>query len=758
MPATAGDQQGDGTQPAGTDKPSGETPAVEAPGAAPPDPQEQPESFAVGSGKEAADATSRSGQGSARHRFLQEADRLLVEGDVIDSGTKNVFNLPGAGRPRLREIPHEHKKLITQAYICPPDFGNIEASYTRAHQAVILRGPEGYGKLATAIRLLINGGATQIFRLDDSISMSRLQDAVETDLRGRARIEKDSGFILTNPLDFENLRSSALQQLEEPLSRAGTRLIITTSDAVLGPDNELLDYVIDHLSRPVAQDVVTSHLRFLLGPESADSELSRPEINKLIAAVLSPDLSCKKAADLADAIAGEIFLATDALDVDIGRIRAQVSRRNSEDFEIWFHALGDTRTTIFAIALGVLNGLAYDIVVRAAKQLYEIIDNSPDVILAATEGWWPEAPSPFRSSRRRLVSRIRAQVARTEIAGQYGTSLADAIEYQDLGYALSVIIHAWSNYQIQDAMLQWLEDLTDDELEQVRIFAGRALGVLATQSFDYLASKVFVPWARSSQPHRRAAVAYALRFVVADSKLRQNVKRLVTSWYSNRDSPLAQATAARSYGLAIGSLDPIAAVEALDRLSAVDDIRVVISVGDAIVDLLGDASDDLTAPAADDLAQFVVHRLRDALAQPDRTAMAQLVFLILADGLYTQVSGDGSARFASWPFLLWLGQRIRTAGDALAELWRYVLNDARFPEEGEQIMARWASAAESDPDIRDAFVRLVSAMVRGHERTRIIVRRHAEAWLSIENLRPVPLVGQELLAITEAEGTCNGRS
>jgi hypothetical protein len=260
-----------------------------------------------------------------------------------------------------------------------------------------------------------------------------------------------------------------------------------------------------------------------------------------------------------------------------------------------------------------------------------------------------------------------------------------------------------------------------------------------------------VPWARSTKPRRRDAVAYALRFVAANAGLQANVRRLVSGWYADRGSPPAQATAARAWGLALGAADPFAAVEALERLSAVDDIRVTIAIGDSIVDLLGDASDDLAGPQTDDLARFVLARLLETLSLPGRAAMAQLVFLILADGLDTEVNAGDGGTGTMWPFLLRLSDRVPATRTALVQLWRHVLNDARFPDQAQQVLTRWASAAEAEPAMRTAFLRLARAVVRGDERTQMIVGRIAATLTSEDNLRPLPLAGAGLQTVLDAE-------
>ena len=61
-----------------------------------------------------------------------------------------------------------------------------------------------------------------------------------------------------------------------------------------------------------------------------------------------------------------------------------------------------------------------------------------------------------------------------------GHSITETVEYQDPDYAIKVIRRAWSDYEVQDALIGWLGQLAKDATEQVRIWAGIALGRLAT--------------------------------------------------------------------------------------------------------------------------------------------------------------------------------------------------------------------------------------------------------------------------------------
>ena len=231
-----------------------------------------------------------------------------------------------------------------------------------------------------------------------------------------------------------------------------------------------------------------------------------------------------------------------------------------------------------------------------------------------------------------------------------------------------------------------------------------ALGLLATRSFDYLCSSVLAPWSGSEKAHQRLAVAYALRVISTDPRLRENARSMVSGWSAGKDNPLRQATAARAYGLASGLGSATAAFEALERLSAVDDIRVAIAIGDSTADLLETGTDDF--------ACTVLARLADAARVRDRNATVQLVFLILADSLVSRAPAAGGSRPVSWPYLLRLATRLSGGRTPAVALWQRVIKEALFHEEAEQVMTRWAGFAEREPEIREAFLRLARAIAR----------------------------------------------
>ena len=703
--------------------------------------QPQPEDHGVGSGEAAAEATSRPGQGSLRNEYLREAERLTIEGDAVGRD-KNIFLIGGAQRVRLRRLSGRHIDLVRDTFVPPDGFDDIRAGFEK-NRAVILRGPTGYGKQAIAIRMLVDLSPGPLFHLDSSVDLAQLAELMETDLTGRDRIEQGAGFLLNQPSNFAGLYGSVLQNLDEALDRADARLVLTIDSGAPVPDQDLFDYIVNVDATPKYKQIVESHLRLRLPDDEAGVLLSRTDVQEVIGGRLATDASCKLAADLADAIAAEADASDDEDRLDIEKIRTWNEQRGAESFDTWFAGLGDTRTRSFAVALAVLNGLPYDAVAQAARALYRAFDRPPYMVMASAEDVRPEGLRPFRMSRREWLQKLRARITETEIQGVYGHSVTETVEYRDPGYAIKVIRWAWSDYEVQDALLAWLGQLADDISEQVRIFAGTVLGRLAIWSFDFLCYKVLGPWANGRIKGQREAVAYALRVVAADPRLRANVRQLVSGWYANDGRPFAQATAARVWGVAYGPIDPVGAFEQLARLSEVGDIRVATAIGDSVADLLETGSDEF--------AYSVLSRLADFIREPERSATVQLVFLILADGLIYREQAASADEPVSWPTLLRLTTRLADVRSAIVRLWQYVLNEALFYEEAEQVMTRWAATAEATVVVREAYLRLARAIARSDQRSLLILERYCAQWASPGNFSPLPEVSAALQTVLTAE-------
>jgi hypothetical protein len=696
----------------------------------------------VGSGGEAAAATSRIGGSFQRREIARAAERLNIEGDSVGRD-KNVYLIGGKERARLRYLSAQLTEPVQQAFVEPDGYPDVLSKFEK-RRAIILRGPAGYGKQGTAIRLLIDLRATPLFHLDRKVDLTRLAEWIETDLRGRERIEQGAGFVLIQPASFTSLYASVLQGLDEALDLAQARLVITVDSDVPVPDQDLFGYVVDLTAVPDFPAVTAAHLKYRVGAALSGELLARDDVTTEISQHLATGPSCRVASDLAEAIAEEADRTGSAVAFDVARIEAWKSRRGAEDFDTWFAGLGDTRSRSFAIALAVLDGLPYDSVSKAARALYRGFDTPAYMVMSSPEDPPPEGQRPFLVPRREWLHRLRARISETEVRGLYGLSYAEAVQYRDPRYAIQVKRRAFSDFEAQDKVLNWLSALTQDASEEVQIFAANALGKVTAGSFDYLSRNFLALWAGSNNPSQRDAVAYALKSVLdADPRLAENVRLMVAGWYANGDNPNEQATAARVHGVAYGPVDPVRAFKALERLTVINNTRVAIAVGDSVADLLAGATDEFTCN--------VLRALAEAVRDPERSPATQLVFLILAAPLDKEVSAAERGRAVSWPLLLHLMERLAAARPPIVSLWRFVLNDGLLPGQAEYVMTRWAAAAEGDPRMRQMFLRTARAIADGDQRSGLILSRYAAKWVSKDNLLPLPDVSTALQSILAAE-------
>lgn len=740
-----------GQAPAGPDSESA------ASGSGPDGGADQQAGGAAGPGESAARATASPGQGSLRYGILRDADRQTIGGDQIFGDKK--YYLGGAGTiGRPSPLPSHLVEAVRNLFVRPADWDDVCAR-TSDRAVVILTGSAGWGKQGAAIRLLLATPARQLLQLDEDIEFSQLATQIQDGIDDYAGHDVSVGFLLDRPKRIRTLTGSALQRVEEVLRRAGAQLVLTIGSDVSQPDPDLSRFVVDLRGGPDLTRVVASYLARDIGDDQSVARLDEPAIRQFVAENLADDPSCSKAVALAAELATEHRRCADeGCEFDLGRVEKNLSRRGALDHERWFAGLPDTRSRCLAISLAVLSGLSYESVAGGARALLARFRSAAlsQLVTSSGDDIAPEGMRPFLVGRREWLQMLRARAEPAEVRGTYGTSRSMIVEFEDAGLAKKVLEHAWSGFDVQDNLLRWLCDLAEDESEQVRIHAGLALGQLAVWSFEYLCASVLAPWATSSidEPLRRAAVAYALHRVVrSEPRLRRQVQLLVAGWYASREYPYGQATAARAYGLALGAIDPLAAIAALTRLLIVDDIDVAIDVGRGLSDLLAPAADQAESSEASDVGGRVraaLAELTAAMADRERASAAQAAFLVVASEHISYVGGQDSAD-VEWPTLLLLTLRMADIRGPVVALWRHVLDASVFHQAAEQVMTGWAFYAEANADVRAAFLRLARAVVRGHPRCRFILNRYADLWVAAENLRPLPGVGNALAALLAAE-------
>lgn len=740
---------GGGPEAGGGQQPS--PPAEQAsPGAAPTaGATEQPalDADLIGSGGDATAATSRHGEGTIRNDALRQAARN-VNGDLV--GNKYVFLHGGAGGTvTLRLMAPSLLECAASAFAFPPGWEELLVAQAKS-RILVLRGRVGHGKTAAAIRLLLGRDADPIYHVSgtDLANLAealQARDADEGADRGQLR---GAGFVLDDPAEFAALQAGVLRGIEAALHGAQAHLVIAVGSAEPIRDQALLDFTVDLAGFPDRREVLLAHLGRVLEQEHAAELLGRIEIGKLVDAHLTEDTPCSGIVSLAVALADDELAGA----ADPDRVRERLSQRGSADFEAWFAQLPDAESRCHAVALAVLGGASQETVTRAARSLYQRLVPRGDLVLASSANDESAVRDPFRRTQGALFSLLRARTRADTVRGPYGPSPIRAVEYRDPAYPSAVLRHVWTQYAIQEDLLEWLAELVDDSSYQVRVLAGSALGGLSLLSFEYLREQILGPWASSPQPTQREAVAYALRVAADDRDLLPCIRGMTAWWYANADDRAAQATAARVHGLSQVSRDPVAAVDALVRLLVVDNLPLALAIGNALTDLLVDGSTELAA--------YVLAKLAAAARERRTAPAAELVFLLLnvqisIDHAPRAAAADGAAPGpgVSWPFLLSLAGARPDVRDHVIRLWQAVLESALFHREAEQVLSAWAGWAQNDTALGDAFLRLVRAVAYSHPHSARVLRKLADDWVDPEKLAPLREISAALRHVLPKEGT-----
>ncbi|WP_108990654.1 hypothetical protein [Streptomyces coelicoflavus] len=685
---------------------------------------EQPTS---GPGAESYLATAALGVGTQRRGLLRDAV-ANVEGDMV-GGDKFVVLLGGQKR-KLRVLSPLIVERVRFAYCVPADLPDVRDALTR-QRFLILRGAEGHGKSAMAVRLLLGACDGTLYHLDSDVDLASLAEQLENE---GGTVEPGAGFLLDSPDDIARLGRETYDKVQGALSQAGAWLVVTVPEGELA-DGELLTGVRDLTTAPPPADVVRAHLRWRLGERAAERLLGRDDVRDVVDELLGAAPACRQAGDLAAALCEQYDLDGR---IDPDRLREHRARWEAEDFEIWAESLPDAATRSFALALAVLNGCPQEDIAQAARSLRgRLEDDGPYVRAPGPDGRVTRSKDLFEMPRRRLLRRLRAQ-EQDRPGGEPGRVL----EYRDPDYARRVVLHAWTQYEIQGEILDWLEELVVHPAEQVRVYAAvSGLGVLATASYGYVERRVLKPWARGESAWRRMAVAYALTVAGEDAWVREKAAELVNGWYAD-ESPWGRATAARVLGL---GLWPERAVEEIARLFKVVDATVAVAAGCALADLVA---------FEPDRAGSVLAMLRARAGEHRSGRAAVLAFLIVAAQVVVETKDledvDQGARVPEWPTLLHLAHRRHELRDPFVRLWRAALHEPDFHDEAEQVVGNWAKLAERDSELREMFRLMVGAIADGDVRAGRVLRMCADSWIHPDRIVPLPLTAGIVHATLDA--------
>ncbi|MET8574259.1 HEAT repeat domain-containing protein [Streptomyces sp. NPDC005012] len=664
----------------------------------------------------AQEATSRLGEGSQRRARLRQA-AANVAGDVV-GGDKYVVLL-GGRRQSLSLLSPLVVEQVRSAYVDHGERAQEEARDALAdHRLLILRGCPGLGKSAMAVRLLLGRcEASAVYHLDSAVDFSSLAEQLEDD---EGQVETGAGFLLDRPQDITGLDRQTYERVRGALSRARAWMVVTVAEG--DPvDGEILACVreVAEETAPPPFQVVEAHVRRLLPGRTSERVLGVDGLEETVHDLLGGLPACRQAGELAAELCRQF---EEQGQVDLDRLREHRVRLEAEDFEVWAEGLPDTAARSFALALAVLNGLPREDIAEAARKLRERLeDTTPYVRGTGPDGRIVSSRDPFATPRRRQLARLRA----TECEKPDGEP-GRCLEYKDPGYPRRIILHAWTQYEIQGELLSWLTELAEHPSEDVRAYAATSLGVLATDSYRHVRRRVLSPWAASDNPVHREAVACALAVACGDGWVQAEVTDLLTDWYADDDARL-RATSVRVHGLTALTDDQVGQIV---PVLAVDDIRLAVAAGYALADLLA---------VDQDVAGHLLHHLRLAAERAASRHCALLAFLIVASQVVVRTEEvDPDATVPEWPSLLYLAHRRGELREVSRWLWCEALNEPFLHREAQQVLTDWARLAERDAELREMLRQLARAVAEHDPRAGRVLRGCAESWRAADRVVKLP--------------------
>jgi hypothetical protein len=729
-PAAAGGAPAAGAQAGGAaagGAPAGGTPAGDAPAGA------------AGPAKGVGAGVANLGGVSTTNDLLRSA-RASIGGyaNVVGGNAERDINVyyqtaPAAGWT-VRPVAAEQCDAVRAAFAAPDGFADLVGAVTSQH-VVVLRAAPRHGGETAALRLLVDLGATTLYRLDPNQPL----DAVPKD-----QFEKSGGYLLSGLSDaaLKSLRGYDLEGLDALLRPLQARLVVVVPTGMSLADQAVSGYV-QHLGRPPEPAVlVEHHLRWRLGSARAATELLAGDgVAAALAELAAAEPCCRDAADLARLLC-ESSTATGAADLEW--VRDRMRERAVEDFDGWFDSLDDMPLRCLALALALLNGLPFEIVTFAAARLRRRLEEpllgrttAPDLRVVNT---LPARPDPFRDTRAARLRRLRAQITQTTIPAWFGDTPAQVMSYADASYAPAVLNRVWEEYdEVRPILVEWFHDLGGHPSEAVRVWVATAVGMLANRAFGHILTEIIEPWAEVGTVNHREAAAVALNVPATTGGLYDQVQRVVRGWGHPDSTDELRATAARAYGASLGQAAPAQAIAALEYLADSDDNSLANAIGKSLAELM-DWDPTLTPKVLTAIVYWLADRRHH-----ERSTTAHVAFLVIAIELTRepeQVGADDDT--VRWPTLLHLADTDDSLAPTIAGLWHAVLNGP-LHEDAYWVFGSWAVMAEPDARPCGALGDL-AAVIAKDDRTRKILLQLAADWTTGKNPEPTPRAAASVLA------------
>jgi hypothetical protein len=431
----------------------------------------------------------------------------------------------------------------------------------RQQGLLILHGPTGTGKRATAIRLLsainFGGEQTPLYELSPDL---RLADLRPDQLPSNAALlleSRDGGSLAgINRFQIDTL----LNALSPGRHNNGLIVVVDSLPPTFPAEQRPLCLAWE-LAWPgnlveTQREILTAHLyhfRANLG-QAGDENAAAIEAlvaQPTLAALLADPRPPGQLADLADLLTR--VLSSDKWTLE--RALAHFGEQADKEVEAWFGEGHLPNQENLLIAAAVFNGAVYEDVSAAAQALERYFQPESAAERKAPASSPAEAPQPASrfggDPRKARLSAICAHLEDRPQVAHYGEALADAVVLDNASWQEAVLHFIWEIDEWRTPLLSWLCDHAQSEKAALRARAAAALGALACRSFAVIESRIMRRWAGSRFPGERRSVAQILGITIWDERYSGAAAGLLHYYAGQRANPRYQWTAALAYaGLA----------------------------------------------------------------------------------------------------------------------------------------------------------------------------------------------------------------
>jgi hypothetical protein len=379
-------------------------------------------------------------------------------------------------------------------------------------------------------------------------------------------------------------------------------------------------------------------------------------------------------------------------------------RDPSEQVRAWFARHRDPEAVAFALASAVLEESSYLTVADAAVKLRAAL--TP-----------PEPAPPDLRFRDRLAH--EQQWVRLELSGDKATAGAPIVRFRSPLIGQVILAYAWSTLDgRRSTVLDWLRQLLNHADLAVRARAAVAAGVLTWADHHYAVHRFLTTWAGSTSWPLRQAAATALGVAGSRPETAEPVWQLLHRWADGTTSAYPRrlaGTAANAVGGILGRSAPDRAVAVLLRaLDRGDDWGTLPAVAWGGVHLIHHGQ---AGPLLDAYLDWSEPQDRSAMVAKSLSA-----FVFAAKQPY-QPPADGIESGEGVPGVPVLLSGLPRHGERLAELWARAL--ARKPVQDAALAAlrTWIDDyADKAPGALDAIGALLLdiALRPGKHRERLL--------------------------------------